>query len=157
MIAAILWSEIGSKEGAIIVAITIQTLAAVVKRIPLGTNLGLVRLMWAMLSGSFLASRGGLFPALLLSGFSQEEIRGSCCAFRYGQWSITRLLSAWREHVEGEGQWQPHVYEGYKAVAVDLTGFFRPRLQGWFAKVYHSVVGRALSGIGLGLIVEVGR
>ncbi|NJN54943.1 MAG: hypothetical protein HC804_09420 [Anaerolineae bacterium] len=41
-------------------------------------------------------------------------------------------------------------------MAVDLTGFFRPRLQGWLGKVYHSVVGKALTGIGFGLIVEVG-
>ena len=88
-------------------------------------------MMWAMLNGSFLASRGAIFPALALSGFSPEEIRRSWAAFRYGQWSVTRLLSAWREHVSSEQRWQAHDYEGYLAVSADLSGFFRPRLTGW--------------------------
>jgi hypothetical protein len=109
-----------------------------------------------MLNGSFLASRGAIFPALKLSGFSDQEARRSWAAFRYGQWSITRLLNAWREHVLSEQQWQAHSYEGYHPVAADLTGFFRPRLKGWFAQFYHGLADRALGGVGVGLIAEVG-
>ena len=52
-----------------------------------------------MLNGSFLASRGAIFPALKLSGLSDQEARRSWAAFRSGQWSMSRLLNAWREHV----------------------------------------------------------
>ena len=123
-------------------------MAAVVKRVPLGTNLGLMHVMWAMLSGSFLASRGGICAAMTQSGFSAEETRRSWAAFRYGQWSVTRLLRSWREQVKSEGRWQAHSYEGYKAVVVDITGFYRPRLQGW--------LGKALRGVAFGMVAEVG-
>ena len=112
--------------------------------------------MWAMLNGSFLASRGAIFPALKLSGFSDQEARRSWAAFRYGQWSIARLLKAWRAHVSSEAQWQAHQYEGYRPVAADLTGFFRPRLKGWLGQSYHGLASKALCGVGVGLIGEVG-
>ena len=56
----------------------------VVQVVPIGTNIGLVRLMWDMVNGSFLASRGALHGALSASGFGQDEIRQSWAALRYG-------------------------------------------------------------------------
>jgi hypothetical protein len=41
-------------------------------------------------------------------------------------------------------------------VAVDLTGFWRPRLRGCPTTHYHGVAGRALPAIPLGLIARVG-
>jgi len=139
-----------------ILEITIQTLAVVVKRIPVGTNLGLVHLMWAMLNGSFLGSRGSIFSALSLSGFSDEEVRRSWQAFAKGQWSITRLLSAWREHVYEQKQWQEHSYEGYRVVSIDITSFHRPKLKSWIGKLYQGISGNALKAIGIGIIADVG-
>ena len=95
-------------------------------------------------------------PALSMSGFNEEETRRSWAAFCYGQWSLTRLLRSWREQVLNEGKWQAHSYEGYKAIAVDTTGFFRPRLSGWLGRVYQGLAGKALKGVGFGLIAEVG-
>lgn len=112
--------------------------------------------MWAMLTGSFLASRGGICPALIESGFSAEETRRSWAAFCHGRWSLTRLLRSWREQVVSEGQWQAHRYEGYSAVAVDITSFYRPRLQGWLGKAYCGLLGKALRGVAFGMVAEVG-
>ena len=69
---------------------------------------------------------------------------------------MTRLLRSWREQVLSEGQWQAHRHEGYRVVAVDTTGFSRPRLSGWLGRVYQGLAGKALKGIGFGLIAEVG-
>ena len=41
---------------------TIQAIVFVVQVTPIGTNLGLANLMWAMSNGSFLLSRGCYFP-----------------------------------------------------------------------------------------------
>ena len=42
--------------------VTIQALEYVVKTLPVGTNLALSYVPWALLSGGFLSSRGALFP-----------------------------------------------------------------------------------------------
>ena len=67
---------------------TIQSLVFVVQVVPVGTNIGLVRLLWAMMNGSFLRSRGGIFPAVLMNGFTPAEIRRSWAAFAYGSWKM---------------------------------------------------------------------
>ena len=112
--------------------------------------------MWAMLSGSFLGSRGSIFSALSLSGFSNAEIRRSWQAFGKGQWSITKLLRAWRDHVFEEGKWKKHSYEGYQAVSVDITSFHRPKLKSWIGKLYQGIAGKTLKAIGIGIIADVG-
>lgn len=112
--------------------------------------------MWVMLGGAFLSSRGAIFPALSSGGFSPGEVKRSWRAFRYGGWSVTRLLSAWREHVLREGNWQGHLYEGYQAVAVDITSFGRPRLENWLGKAFSSLLGKAVKAQAFGLVGEVG-
>ncbi|MDJ0595252.1 MAG: hypothetical protein QNJ72_35615 [Pleurocapsa sp. MO_226.B13] len=107
---------------------TLQALQIMVQSVPVGTNLGLIHLMWSILNGSFLVSRGGIFPALQESGFSPEEIRRSWQAMRYGAWSIDNLMQSWRDYVQQQGKWQVHKYEGYRPLAVDLTAFWRLRL-----------------------------
>ena len=113
-------------------------------------------MMWAMLNGSFLGSRGSIFSGLSLSGFSDEEIRRSWRAFAKGQWSITKLLTAWRDHIFDEGEWKRHNYEGYRAVSVDITSFHRPKLKSWIGKIYQGIAGKALKAIGIGIIADVG-
>ena len=71
---------------------TIQTLAAVVESLPIGTNLALYQFLWMLVSGALLASRGALFPALQAIGLGAAEARRAWAAFRYGTWSITPML-----------------------------------------------------------------
>ena len=135
----------------------LQALQAVVVSVPIGTNLALLHLMWGILNGSFLTSRGAIFPALQESGFSEQEIRRSWQAMRYGAWNIDELLSAWRTYVQQQGQWLAHEYEGYRPVAVDLTAFWRLRLTGWIGKYFNGIANRMLKGIGFAVVVEVGQ
>ncbi len=79
---------------------TLQALQIMVQTVPVGTNLALIHLMWSILNGSFLESRGAIFPALQESGFSVKEIRRSWHSMRYGDWSIDDLLQSWRNKVK---------------------------------------------------------
>ncbi len=110
---------------------TIQAIVFIVQVTPIGTNLGLANLLWAMVSGAFLSSRGALFPALQQGGLSAAEIRRSWSAMRHGAWHIDELVETWGVYVASENTWCEKRYEGLRVVSVDLTGFWRPRLQGW--------------------------
>jgi len=136
---------------------TIQALEQVVKNLPVGTNLALLKLMWAMLNGSFLKSRGTIHMALAESGFDDSEIRRSWRALRKGVWNIRELIDQWRQLVLGEGQWEVREYEGYRPLAVDITAFWRPRLQNWLGKYFHRLANRAIKGVGFGVITQIGE
>ena len=136
---------------------TIQVLMEILQVTALGTNVALLRIMWAMVNGSFLRSRGAVMTALHLCGFTPVETRRSWQALRYGIWNIGEMIGGWQGHVQGAGQWQASRYEGYKPVAADVTTFWRPRLQGWKGKFYQALANRAMTGVGLGLVVAVGR
>jgi hypothetical protein len=136
---------------------TIQVLEQIVKVLPVGTNLALLHLMWAMLNGSFLKSRGAIHTALAESGFSLGEIRRSWAALRYGVWSITELIARWRALVFSEGQWQVREYDGWRAVPFDITVFWRPKLKGWRGRFFNSIANRYLKGVGFGLVTQVGQ
>jgi hypothetical protein len=136
---------------------TVQVLEQIVKVVPIGTNLALLQLMWAMITGSFLSSRGAIHSALSKTGFEPEEIRRSWRALRWGKWHIFELVQRFRQQVEQTGQWQSHEYAGYRPVAVDTTAFWRPRLKGWPGKLYRQLGGKAMTGIGFGLIADVGQ
>jgi hypothetical protein len=69
----------------------IQAIVFVLQVVPVGSNIGLLRVLWAMSNGSFLKSHGALHGALAVSGFSAEEIRQSWAAMSYGAWSIDDL------------------------------------------------------------------
>ncbi|MBV7329128.1 hypothetical protein KFU94_12910 [Chloroflexi bacterium TSY] len=121
--------------------ITIAVLMNVLQVTPMGTNVNVMRLMWAMLNGSFLKSRGAIHSALKESGFEDEELRRSWWSFRYGSWDITSLLGSWQEEVERE--WEAKK-EGYRVKSIDITGFWRPKLQGKVNRLYNSTARRAL-------------
>lgn len=135
----------------------VQLLAHLVKVVPVGTNLALLQLMWAMVSGAFLRSRGAVHSALQLAGFSPGEVRRSWQALRYGVWSNDELLSRWRAWVAAETRWQPHSYEGWQPVAIDITAFWRPRLQGWVGRYFHQLAQRLLPAVAFAIVAEVGQ
>ena len=136
---------------------TIHVLQIVVQSVPLGTNLSLLHLLWSMLNGSFLRSRGAIFPALVYSGFTTDETRRSWQALRYGMWRLDDLLHSWREYVHCQSKWRPRVYEGYRPLAVDMTAFWRLQLKGWLGKYFNGLANRMLRGVGFGLVAEVGQ
>lgn len=136
---------------------TIQALQVVVQGLPVGTNFALLQLMWVMLQGKLLVSRGGIFPALIAGGFNWSEARRCWAAMRYGAWENEELIEAWRQYVETEGKWQEHEHDGYRGSAVDLTAFWRPRLKGWLGKHFNSVAGRALPAVSFGVVVRIGQ
>ena len=134
----------------------IGVLCAVVAGTPIGTNLGLVHVLWMLVSGQLLASRGAVFPGLNATGLSEPAVRRAWAALGRGSWSSVGLLRQWRQHVEQAGVWQAHVHEGYRPVAVDVTGFWRPRLQGCATSHYDGRAGKALPAIPVGMVARVG-
>jgi hypothetical protein len=131
-------------------------LCHVLQEVPVGTNLGLFHLLWTLLSGRLLGSRGAVIAALADSGLPADAVRRAWAALAYGQWQSTQLLPAWQQVVAQEGCWQAHRYGGYRPVAADSVGFFRPHLRGCATKHYASPAGKALPAIVLGMLVQVG-
>jgi hypothetical protein len=131
-------------------------LGVILAEVPVGTNLGLFWLLWALISGRFLLSRGAVFPALADGGLSADAVRRSGAALAYGCWTIQTLVQAWYQVVQQEGHWHAHQYEGFRPVACDLVGFFRPRLSGCLGKHYQSGADKALPAIVLAVVAAVG-
>lgn len=136
---------------------TIQALQAVVQDLPVGTNFALLQLLWVMVQGRLLVSRGAIFPALTGSGLSWTVARRCWAAMRYGVWESDDLIEAWSQYVARQGKWQEHQYDGYRGVAVDVTAFWRPRLKGWLGKHFHNLAGRALPAVSFGVVVRIGQ
>src|SRR5215217_2562429 len=113
-------------------------LGAILVDVPVGTNLGLFWLLWALISGRFLVSRGAVFPALADGGLPADAVHRSIAALAYGRWAIQSLVRAWHQVVQQEGRWHAHRYEGFRPVACDRVGFFRPNLHGCVGKHYPS-------------------
>ncbi len=83
-------------------------LCHVLKSVPVGTNLGLFHLLWTLLSGRLLASRGAVIPALWDTGLPADTVRRAWAALSYGCWQCKELLCAWQQAVEAQGRWQAH-------------------------------------------------
>jgi hypothetical protein len=131
-------------------------LSRVVQHVSVGTNLGLFYLLWMLLSGRLLLSRGAVIPGLAGLGLAEEAVRRSWAALAYGQWHTAQLLEAWEQLVREEQAFHAHEYGGYRPVACDLVGFFRPRLRDCPTKHYSSAAGKALPAIPLGIAARVG-
>jgi hypothetical protein len=131
-------------------------LCQVLARVPIGTNLGLLHLLFALMSGRFLASRGAVFPALAALGLPDDAVRRSEAALVYGRFDSPDWLDSWQRVVREEAQWQPVAHEGIRPVPCDLTAFFRPHLSGLAGKHYQSSAGKALPALTLALAVRVG-
>ena len=130
----------------------IQAMVFVVQVVPIGTNIGLLRIMWAMVNGSFLQSRGAVHGALSESGFAGAEIRQSWAALSGGAWHIAELLTSWQVQVASRNHWRERRYGGRRVKSIDITGFWRPRLTGQVSKHYHAAAQKALPAIVFGVI-----
>lgn len=131
-------------------------LCVLVQGVPLGTNLGLVLLLWLLLTGRLLNARGALIPALAALGLSPRLVRRTWATLGQGAWSAEQLLANWTARVQQEGQWQPHVYGGYRPVAADVTGFWRPHLRGCPTRHYCAEAGTVLPAIPVGIVARIG-
>ena len=134
-----------------------SVLIALTKDLSVGTNLALLHILWMLVSGALLPQRGALFPALKAIGLSDEATRRAWAGFRGGSWQTSSLLRIWRRYVEGLAAWQVHVHEGYRVVAVDVTGFWRPSLQNCPSQHYHPAAQRALPAVIMGIVAQVGE
>jgi hypothetical protein len=114
-------------------------------------------MLWMLVSGALLPERGAIFPALQRIGLSPAAIRRAWSAFRGGQWRIRDLLRVWQRYIEGLEGWAVHRHEGYRALTVDMTAFFRPALQTCPSQHYHPQAQRALPAVIMGLVGEVGE
>jgi len=135
---------------------TMQALTAVVVDLPVGTNLGLLHLFWAIVTGRLLPNRGALFPALQAIGLKKDGIYRAWAAMAYGAWEIDTLLADWEEYVLEQGEWEPRRHGGYSAIGVDLTPFWRPKLKNCQTKHYHPAADKKLPAIPFALSVRVG-
>ena len=136
---------------------TLTLLGTLVEALPIGTNLGLLHLLWMLVSGRLLAARGALFPGLSDCGVDAPAVRRAWAALGQGGWRSEQLLTRWAAIVQAEGHWQPASHGGYPPLAVDVTGFWRPRLRGGPTTHDHGGAGKALPAIPVGLIARVGR
>lgn len=132
-------------------------LVELTKGLPVGTNLALLQFLWMLVSGALLPQRGAIFPALQSTGLSEQATRRAWAAFRGGVWQTAVILRLWQEQVEGLPGWQVHRHEGYRAITVDVTAFWRPKLQNCPSKHYHPAANRALPAVIIGIIGEVGE
>src|SRR4030095_15639271 len=101
-------------------------------------------------------SRGAVIPGLAALGLVEGAGRRAGAALAYGKWHAAQLLEAWEQLVREEKAFRAHQYGGYRPVACDLVGFFRPRLQDCATKHYSSAAGKALPAIPLGIAARVG-
>src|SRR5947209_98508 len=131
-------------------------LSSLLREVPIGTNLALFHLLWMLLSGRLLESRGAVFPGLAALELSDPAVRRAGAALANGRWEIGPLLAHWQAQVLAEGKWQPHVHGGYRPVAADGVGFFRPRLRDCPTRHYSSPAGKALPAIPFGMVARIG-
>jgi hypothetical protein len=136
---------------------TMNKLVALTEGLPVGTNLALLQFLWMLVSGALLPQRGAIFPALQSIGLSEQATRRAWAAFRGGAWQTAVLLRLWQGQIKGLPGWQVHRHEGYRAVPIDITAFFRPQLENCPSKHYHPGAKRALPAVIFGVIGEVGE
>jgi len=131
-------------------------LSPVVACVPIGTNLGLFHLLGRLLSGRLLQSRGAVLPGLADLGLAAAAVRRAWAALAYGRWCTAQLLAAWQRVIQDDGHWHAHRHGGYRPVACDLVGFWRPRRQGCVTTHSGAQAGKALPAISVGIAARRG-
>lgn len=135
----------------------ITAIVYILQDVPIGTNLGIARMLWSMVNGSFLVSRGAIHSGLNENGLERREISESWSALRYGSWQINNLLAYWQNYVTSQRVWRAQYYERYRVKSVDITAFWRPRLSGKVSRHYHSLAQRALPAVVVGVMISSGN
>src|SRR5438552_16081591 len=100
-----------------------SVLSHVVQRVPVGTNLGLFHLLWMLLSGRLLLSRGAVIPGLAALGLPAEAVRRAWAALAYGKWHTAQLLEAWEHLVREERAFHAHQHGCYRPGGSDVRRF----------------------------------
>src|SRR5258708_10723555 len=80
-------------------------LCTLVVALPVGTNLGLLHLLWMLVSGRLLATRGAVLPGLDACGLSRRAVRRAGGALGQGDLASERLLAGLAPLVPPEGHW----------------------------------------------------
>ena len=62
----------------------VGVVCAVVGRTPIGTNLALVHLLWMLVSGRLLVTRGAVIPGLSATGLTEPAVRRAWAALGEG-------------------------------------------------------------------------
>jgi hypothetical protein len=131
-------------------------LSTLLGHVPVGTNLALFHVLWTLVTGRLLAARGAIIPALADTGLPPDAVRRAWAALAYGQWQLAPMLAAGERVITAEGGWQPHQHAGYRPVACDLVGFFRPCLRGCRTTHFSQAAGQRVTAIPYGLVGRVG-
>src|SRR5437764_14607077 len=100
----------------------LTVLCALVAGVPLGTNLGLVLVLWMLLTGRLLTTRGALIPGLSALGLSPTAVRRSWAALGQGARRGAPMLANWQGWGVRAGARQTHVVGGYSPRAAAPTG-----------------------------------
>ena len=82
-------------------------LSGLVAPLPIGTNLGVLHLLWMLVSGQLLSSRGAVIPGLSATGLTDEQVRRAWAALGQGAWTSDELVAGWAGQGEQAGRWQP--------------------------------------------------
>ena len=135
-----------------------------VSKVPKGTDLGLVDVMSAMLSGYFVESGGGMMPAIdqYLSTHIQDEeeraarSRRAAKAVTYGQYNLNEFISALQTIVANLGGWTPTRIQGFRMKPVDMTAFKRSNVKNLASKSFDSTAKRAIPATTYGIMGTVG-
>jgi len=137
------------------IARTASFLARLVQRLPIGTNLALAHLLFTLLAGHLLGSRGALFPALSAAGLDPQQTCRAVAALREGTWSIPPLLERLHHLITKEKQAPPVRIGTWQPLLLDWVGFFRPRLTDCTSKHFDSRAGKALPAIEIGMMARL--
>ena len=76
-------------------------LGALVAGTPLGTNRGLLHVLWMLTSGALLVTRGAVIPGLRHIGLTDAETRRAWAALGRGKWTIDQVLARWERRGSG--------------------------------------------------------
>lgn len=130
-------------------------LSQLVAKLPIGTNLALAHLLFTLLAGHLLQSRGALFPALAATGLTDSQVRAAQAALRDGKWTLGYLLKRLNGLVNKEQKAIVLHINGWQPMPLDWVGFYRPRLKGCCTKHFNSQAQRALPAIELGMVAKL--
>jgi len=129
-------------------------LAQLVAFLPIGTNQGIAHLLWTIVAGKLLNSRGAIFPALSEAGLSNEQSRRAEAALRDSKINVSRLLERLALLIRHERKSDCLIVGKWRPFLIDWVGFYRPHLKGCYSKHFASIAGKALPAIELGMMAR---